>query len=76
MLSGFERYPRWVPLFEVVSRFLVMVEVDCWCINAWDKQTREMDTPLNKREVKMAELQRIRNEHGRSGLHLYDTLSS
>ena len=34
--------------FEVFSRFLVMAEVDFWCIHAWGKQTREMDTTSTK----------------------------
>ena len=36
-----------VPI-KVFSRFLAMSEVDFWCINAWGKQTREMDTALSK----------------------------
>ena len=35
---------------EVFSRFLVMAEVDFCCIYVWDKQTREMDTTLSKRD--------------------------
>ena len=29
----------------VILHFLAMAEVDCWCINAWDKQlkTRKME---------------------------------
>ena len=34
--------------FEVFSHFLVMAEVDFWCIHAWGKQTREMDTTSSK----------------------------
>ena len=35
--------------FEVLSRFLMMAEVDFWCIHAWGKQTREMDTTLSSK---------------------------
>ena len=30
------------------SRFLTMSEVDFWCIHAWGKQTREMESALSK----------------------------
>ena len=29
--------------FEIL-RFLAIAEVDCWCVHAWDKQTRKVDT--------------------------------
>ena len=123
MLSGFELYPRWVPLVKSVacenihfSSFLRRwgrFEERRMFSQAIKSETRNRSRPtislggffffffspyswsnytaslvffyyfhhgkyalFNKREVKMAELQRIRNEHGRSGLHLYDTLSS
>ena len=36
--------------FEVFSHFLTMAEVDFLGIPAWNKQTREMDTTLRKRD--------------------------
>ena len=38
-----------VPI-KVFSRFLAMFEVDFWRIQAWGKQTREMETALSKRD--------------------------
>ena len=35
---------------KVFSCVLAMSEVDFWCIHAWGKQTREMDTALSKRD--------------------------
>ena len=45
-----ELFDRCTYQFEVFTRFLAMAEVDFWCIHAWDKQTREMDTTLSKRD--------------------------
>ena len=33
-----------VVLIKVFSRFLAKSEVDFWCIHAWGKQTRQIDT--------------------------------
>ena len=44
-ITGF--FDRCTDKTEVFSRYLVMAEFDFWCIRAWDKQTRGMDTTLN-----------------------------
>ena len=43
-------FDRCTDHFEVFSLFLAMAEVDFWYIHAWDKQTRELDTTLSKRD--------------------------
>ena len=42
-------FHRCTDQFEIFSRFLAKVELDFWCIRAWDikKKTREMDTTLS-----------------------------
>ena len=43
-------FDRCIYQFEVFSSFLAMAEVDFCCLHAWDKQTRDMDTTLSKRD--------------------------
>ena len=52
-------FDRFTNQFEI-SRFLAKAEVDFWCVHAWDKKTREMDTTLSKRD-------RLDNKNARNG---------